>query len=284
MSESYINAVAIFDAIPEGELNTARKLREDIEIIATSLHNGPEVRYFRTESVSSLSDALTLILLEHKRVGLLPMLHIEAHGLAGEQGIAFPNRQYCTWETLKELITPLNIAMKLNLMVVLATCYGGSFASAIRVTDPAPVWGLIGPTREITAGQVQGDFGNFYRTFFLTASGSQAIDALNARAPKQSLYYHTSAEEFFLQVWRAYKRNCCSPKILSERARKMYRQAKASKDTKVPNIGELKRRLQREEPDSFARYRDIYFMYDIYPENQSRFAITYEKAEKYASC
>jgi len=63
----------------------------------------------------------------------------------------------------------------------------------------------------------------------------------------------------------------------------MYRQSKASKEQKVPSVGALKRLLKTEEPTLFAKYRDKYFMYDLCPDNQSRFAITYENAEEFAA-
>ena len=139
MSESRSNAVAILDAIPDGELNTARILRDEIEPILAFLDLEPRrvVKYFRIESLDSLTDALVSLRGEHGSNGLRPVLHIEGHGF-GEQGIASPNG-CCTWEQLKKLITPLNMATQLNLLVVLATCYGGSFASAITTTDRAPV-------------------------------------------------------------------------------------------------------------------------------------------------
>ena len=276
MSQSHSNAIAILDAIPDGELNTARRLREDIEVVAVSLNLQGMVKYFRIESVGAFEDALRSLVKEHQQNGLNPVLHIEGHGF-GEKGIALPNG-CCTWEKFKKLVTPLNIEMRLNLLVVFATCYGGSFASAITTTDRAPVWGLIGPKGTKTAGQLQQDFVAFYRILFETKSGSQAVNALSTG------YYRTSAEDFFLQVWREYKRSSfCSSKGLAERARRMYRQAKALKWQGVPNIGALKRLLRSAEPTLFAKYRDTYFMYDIYSENQSRFAITYERAEEFAA-
>jgi len=55
VSESHPNSIAIFDAIPDGELNTARQLREDVKVIASALNSNVAVKYFRTESISALS-------------------------------------------------------------------------------------------------------------------------------------------------------------------------------------------------------------------------------------
>ncbi len=146
MSENRFNSVAILDAIPEGELNTARRLREDLEVVAASLQVRLIIQYFRIETVAHLTDCIDSLLTSLGESGIMPMIHFEGHGYSDENRIASASGEPCTWEQLKELITPLNAAMGLNLLLVLAACYGGSFVRAIRTTDRAPVWGLIGPT------------------------------------------------------------------------------------------------------------------------------------------
>lgn len=282
MSENRFNTVAIIDAIPGGEWNTARRLREDIMDTSMSLDAGSMIRYYRTESLNDLAASIVALVTEYKKGEMVPAIHVEGHGLVGERGFALPNGDQCRWEVFRDYITPLNVAMQLNLMVVLATCFGGSFVRAIRTTDPAPVWGLIGPTREITAGQVHGDFGAFYRTLFKTGSGGQAIQVLNERAIK-GLYMRTTAEGFFLEVWKGYKRDYCSKDTMKTRVRRIYRQGKELKNGHHVSIGQLKRRLKKDESAHFSQYRDRYFMFDLYPSNRARFPITYKAAEEYAS-
>jgi hypothetical protein len=134
----------------------------------------------------------------------------------------------------------------------------------------------------VKAGQVQGDFGAFYRIFFETSTGSKAIEALCANAPRD-LYYRTTAEQFFYDVWKNYKQNECSEEKIAERARDMYRKAKAQRLSKSPSVGQLKRMIRSKEKDLFERYRDAYFMYDLYPANKSRFPVTYREAETFAA-
>lgn len=165
---------------------------------------------------------------------------------------------------------------------MLATCFGGSFARAINTVGRAPVLGLIGPTREVTIGEVEIDFPAFYRTFFQTRSLKEAIDALTSRAPS-NLYYRTTAERFFYEVWAGYKRNECSEGQIEKRARRMYRQAKSQNLPRTPSIGQLKRRLKSEEKGLFEKYRDTYFMYDIKASNRTRFPVTYKEAEAHVS-
>lgn len=280
VNKNCLNAVVILDAIPDGELNTAKRLKEDLEDLANFIVNGLRVRYARVETLDSLEAFLSDVLCEIHETNLLPLLHLEGHGLTNEDDFVLLDGKHCTWSELKELITPLNIATGLNLILVMATCYGGSFAKAILTIDRAPVWGLIGPKHSISAGQIQCDFGAFYRIFFETSSGSKAIDVLTANASR-GLYYMTSAEWFFYDVWKGYKKNLCSKKMIRKRAQDMYKKSKAMNLPKTPSIGQLKRMITKDEKSFFEKYRDKYFMYDLYSHNRSRFHVTYEEAEHY---
>jgi len=284
MSENRFNAVAILDAIPEGELNTARRLKEELEDIASFVADGLQVYYVRIETMESLENTISDVLRKNRESGFQPLLHLDGHGLVDETGFALAGGTSCNWSKLKDLITPLNVAMGLNLMVIMATCYGGSFARAIRTTDRAPVWGLIGPTQEVTAGQVEGSFRIFYRTFFESFSSSKALRALRESAPA-SIYFVTTADNFFYEVWRSYKKNECSRYMIKKRALRMYQEAKLKNLSELPSIGKFKKMLsdRSKEKELFERYRDTYFMCDLYPSNRNRFLVTYEKAEAYVT-
>jgi len=281
MTDSIFNGIVILDAIPEGELNTARRLKEDLLDISNYIASGLQVRYIRINTIDDLINGLSEINEEIKNNELKPWLHLEGHGLSDQNGFLFANNSICTWCQFKEIITPLNISLGLNLMLILATCFGGSFARAIRTIDRAPVLGIIGPTREVKVGDIEKSFPSFYRTFFNTLSLKEAIKALNADAP-DDLYYRTSASQFFYNVWASYKNIACTEKEINNRARRMYREAKSQNLPRTPSIGKLKRKLRSIENTSFDKYRDTYFMYDIVSSNRERFPVTYKEAELYA--
>jgi hypothetical protein len=281
MNDTVFNGIVILDGIPEGEFNTARRLREDLEDIACYLANGLKVRYLRVETIDSLESGISKVIHETRHNDLLPWLHLEGHGISNESGFALASGAQCGWTQLKEIITPLNVSINLNLMLILATCYGGSFSTAIRTSDRAPVLGLIGPTREITIGQVEIGFPTFYRTFFETLSFKKAIEALNIIAPP-NLYYGITAERFFYEVWASYKKNECSEEMITKRAKRMYRELKSKKLNKTPSIGHLKRKIHSMERNFFKKFRDTYFMYDLDHYNKTRFPVTYKKADALA--
>lgn len=283
MSDSRFNTIIILDAVPEGEPNTARRLREDLRDIARDSADGLQVKYNRLDNIEDLRKCIFSTLNEMKSNGLKPWIHLDGHGLKDQSGFVFANKKtFCSWRQLIEIITPINIESNLNLMVLLATCFGGSFASAIETIDRAPVLGLIGPRREVTPDEVQRAFTGFYHTFFNTLSLGKALDALDQET-SSGLYYRTSAEKFFYEVWSLYKTELCTEKALEERAKKLYRRLKKNNPSSHPSVGQIKRTLQSREPEVFDKFRNIYFMYDLDEENRNRFPVTYGQAEKNAN-
>lgn len=276
MSDNRFNTVVIIDSIPAGELNTARRLHEDLEVYKALPESTPGVVYEQVGSVQALEEFLAHLRAEVSRTNAYPLLHVEAHGSA--EGLQLADGSTMTWECLKGPLVSLNTVMRLNLMLVLASCFGGTFVQTLDISDRAPVWGLIGPTREVEAGQLEADFGSFYRTLYSTSSPQLAIEKLNASASSK-LYYRTTAKEFFYIVWSNYKNQHCSKTDLEIRARRMFKKAKREKLPRHPSVGGFKRLLSSKESKVFDIFRDQYFMCDLFPEHQERFGVTYDEAE-----
>lgn len=271
------NCIVIVDSIPDGELNTARQLREELRDWADTFEEPPGLVFSRVVTASDLQ----VVLVEFERLvrdeNMLPVVHVEAHGW--DNGLQLASGDLVSWTELKEWITPLNVAMRLGLLFVLAACKGATFTKAIRLSDPAPLWGISGPTQDVTAGRIEADFRAFYRALFDGCSTKDMLAALVHDAPENT-YYATSAEEFFFRAWKGYKETYCTDAQLAERAK---RAAEILTDMGKQAVSEQQYRqlMAEREPKLFERYRDTYFMVDLYPENKTRFPVTYEQAEQY---
>lgn len=283
MSMSQFNAIVILDAVPDGHINTAHSLKENLEDIECYYAEGLQVRYFRINTYDDLKSGLTKTLDEINNNGLKPWIHLDGHGLSDQSGFAFAGGTSCSWVQLKEIVTPINIALGLNLVLILATCFGGYFTRAIDITDRAPVLGLIGPPREIKTGEVERAFPAFYKTYFETRSLTTALKVLDAGASTDP-YLRTTAEQFFYLTWADYKKNHCTEEQIEKRAWKMYLKAIKLKLSHLTSIVQLKRDLINPgfESKTLEKFRDHYFMYDIDGANRKRFPVTYKDAEAYA--
>lgn len=240
-----------------------------------SFSRTPEIQYYRLESPADFVAVIRQLTRGVEAGGDYPLLHFEGHG--GELGLEMANGAGVTWNEIKNELIPLNEAMGLNLMLVLAACHGATFIRAMSTIERAPVWGVIGPTSSVEAGEIQSAFGAFYAAMFRGEGTSAAIKALNENGGVK--YYRTSAERFFYEVWCRYQKEECSSSKLEERARSIRKKFKEDRRiTKVPSIGHLKRKLKSSESELFEKYRDTYFMFDRYPENGTRFKVTYSEA------
>jgi hypothetical protein len=200
---------------------------------------------------------------------------IECHG--DEAGFQLADSSIVDWAELKQPLTDLNIATGLNLIIVVAACTGGAIAKVVDITDRAPFWGLIGPTKPLSARALQQAYIPFYQTLFITKSPSEAVSALEA-ASEDPVFWRTTARCLFEAAWRMYRQQYCTPEQIESRAARMLKTA-LSGGSRVTGLQAMKQALIDHEPESFRQYRTTFFMSDIFPEHQQRFDVPYQKWE-----
>lgn len=272
MDANRFNQILVIDSIPSGELNTAKRLVEDIETYASAFSPSPAVQYVRVESWDELIEQISKCQKDAEERDIVPMLHIECHG--DEDGFQLANGSLADWEELKLPITELNVATRLNLMIAVAACTGGALAKALRMSDRAPFWGLIGPTRTVTASALEKAYRALYLTLLETKSPPKAVAAMDA-ATEPGLFWRTTAQGLFEKGWASYKKDQCSAEAFEVRAKRMQERYKQLSDKPPPTVEELKVLLVTHEPKAFERFCATFFMYDLFPEHRTRFPIQY---------
>jgi hypothetical protein len=266
------NQILFLDSLPVGESNMAKRQFEDIETYAKAYEPSPSVKYVRIESGSALVECLSEARSRAATEGVLPMLHIECHG--SEDGFELADGSFADWAELKQPITDLNIATRLNLMIAVAACTGGALIKAARMSDRAPFWGLIGPTSPLCGGDLEKAFRALYLTLLSTKSPAKAIEAMN-ESSNPGLFLRTTSQGLFEKGWSGYKKEHCTPEALEIRAKRMQARADQLAIKPLPTIEELKGRLVNHEPTAFERFRRAFFMCDLYPEHSNRFPLQY---------
>ena len=127
------NQILFLDSLPVSEFNMAKRLFEDIETYANAYKPSPSVKYVRVESGNALVECLSEARRRAATEGALPMLHIECHG--NEDGFELADGSFADWAELKQPITDLNVATRLNLVIAVAACTGGALIKAVRMSD-----------------------------------------------------------------------------------------------------------------------------------------------------
>lgn len=272
MDSNRFNQILVVDSIPTGEYNTAKRLFEDLQTYAVAYSPSPAVHYRRVESAAEFIQCILTCRKDAEEQDIVPMLHIECHG--DEDGFQFADGSLADWNELKLPITELNIATGLNLMIAVAACTGGALAKVIRLGDRAPFWGLIGPTQTLNAEELEKAYAALYLTLLSTKSPAKAVEAMDI-ATRPGLFWRTTSQGLFEKGWALYKKEHCTTEALELRSSRMRERLKQDGVSLLPSTEELKSRLVSHEPIAFERYRQTFFMCDLFPEHSSRFPIEY---------
>lgn len=106
----------------------------------------------------------------------IPIVHLEAHGEKpqAEQvsaGFVGPDgnggSEFLGWERLGDVLRPLNIAARFNLLVVGAACYGEGLMLGVRGGEPMPFVAVVGYTDTVSSLSLRHSFVELYRGLLL---------------------------------------------------------------------------------------------------------------------
>jgi hypothetical protein len=266
------NQILVLDSIPKGEYNTAKRLFEDLKTHAAAYAPSPAIQYQRVESGDELLGSISSSKKLAKNNDVIPMLHIECHG--DEDGFQLADGSLLDWDELKPVITELNLATGLNLMIAVAACTGGALAKTMRMGDRAPFWGLVGPTKSLSARELEVAYRPLYLTLLRTKSPAEAVEAMNA-ATQPDLFWRTTAQGLFEKVWASYKNEYCNPAALQMRAERMRKRFEKSSTSPPPPVEVFRNLLVSREPAAYERYWKTFFMCDDFPQHDTRFPLNY---------
>jgi hypothetical protein len=277
------NKIYVIDSLLDTELQTGADLFNHNIRWATEQIEGLDSDYERMETKNELIEFLKGVRADvlYSKIG--PIIHVEAHG--DENGLRLRSREELKWEELIEHLCAINHGCGNNLLLTLAVCKGAHLTKIIKqtITGRAPFWALIGPAKEVTAGQVAKAFSEFYTEFLASFDGSEALKKLNNSfpqdAPKYSFVY---CETLFREAFKGYLDTYCSGKTKKSRLEGLLTEIRKTKAGRLLPIGilrrDLKQRLRKEnQRPHFERFKRRFFMIDDFPQNSQRFRVEFEE-------
>ena len=179
------NATIILDCLTSSDLQTARRLYEDV------MHLDGGINYQKIDSVDTLRKVLSRIKVDCSK-GMLPIIHIEAHGDSNKGIQVGDKKDVFSWKELVDSLREINILTKNNTVVILAACEGLYAILQIRIFQPTPFAFLIGSQDKISAGDLDKHMVKFYSTLVKTGSAAVAMKEI----PDRMQLFHS--EQFFL--------------------------------------------------------------------------------------
>jgi hypothetical protein len=107
---------------------------------------------------------------------LPPILHISAHG--SSEGIQLTSGEVVNWNKLKELIMPINKALKGNLILCMSSCEGSNACRMAMSEDDIPFLGIVGHSGKPTWSDTAIGFATFYHLLSKGYYVREAVEAM----------------------------------------------------------------------------------------------------------
>lgn len=277
----YFDTVHIIEALRPDDCRTGRLLFEDLEPLAITARPVVTARFWSVQTREEFLEQLRSIAHDSRTHGHFPLLHIEAHG--SREGIQVSSGELLTWLEFKDELTAINEISRLNLLVILAACEGAHLLSIIQPTDRAPVRALIGPTRTVTGDEIERASLAFYRTLFRVKDGVAAWRAMNDVVAPPPLTFSVFPADYVLRyvMYHYLKMQCTDEALASRQRTKELELERAGMPQETIVRGrERFRQYQRDHRSRFAEIRNHFLFCDLYPENDTRFPVTFEDCLK----
>ncbi len=206
-----------------------------------------------------------------------PIVHIEMHG-EEENGLELRLGGFIPWQRVIEDLTRINIRSENNLIVTMAVCYSTMNAYAISmVKSPAPYLFSVTTSKRVLGEDSYQLFTVFFKELIETKELYAALKKVEQDNPELAKQFDILAVPFlFENSFRAYVESYRDAEVIK---RGYYRS--------LPDVQDHE--LTKEEFDQYRdafvqryaslaneyyrRYRDIFFMFDRYPQNRKRFPL-----------
>lgn len=188
------------------------------------------------------------------------------------------------WQALSPTLTAINIASRMNLVVVAAMCHGIHMADILRPTDASPAFGMVAPRSSVDDVDVLDAMRLFYHQL-LNRSGEIDLALTAVRSKGRGDFEFLSAELWMCQVFQ----ESIKPdpnETHDERVARLLDDALAGTIPIVTESMQQRAKISEElsaEEAWFDFLRTRFLMLDQFPENAERFRFTYEDCLKVAS-
>ena len=258
--------VYILESLPTGEMHTGRQLANKLEKL---LGLAGAVRYSEVRSSQELKAKMVEIADDLMNTGEIPLVHLECHGRLAGDGIVLSSGEFLRWADLREPLSRINVGCGLHLLLVLGVCSGARILELVDATERAPIWGCVGPSKIVLAGEIQDGFAPFYATLFATSDLARALEEGRKRGLAVDAF---PVERLFIKAYQIYLRDYFEPRTLWKRANAIGRAVNAP-------MNWIRRTLRRTREPFFERDRQHFFMTDLFPANSDRFQVSFADVE-----
>lgn len=271
------DSVIIIESLKLNERHTGRELYD--QVLRPYVQTNPQltVSYNRAATRREFFAYLEAARDQFFKVGRTAVLHLEAHGDKG--GIRLADDEVVEWGEFREVLTDMNAACGVNLLLMMAMCKGWYISQLLWPLQRSPVWGLIGPMEDVYNHHLFDAMCTFYTGLLSHGDGPRALKEMNSRVPEERWHYHLqTAELLFCKVMRRYVDEHCTPEQLTQRENELVAEIVRRRDFDIRAAFEARdmaRQLLVDHERAYDFYRETFLMFDLFPENRQRMRLSY---------
>jgi len=211
---------------------------------------------------------------ESLRSGMIPVLHIEAHGdklgLGGPEGK--DHSGFITWDDLTLPLQRLNMATRCNLMIFVAACTGFAAINTFTGGPHAPAVFLAGPDGRLTGSSLLAGTKELYRGLM---GGTPGVSAILEDASREMEPVTFEPEPFAVLAFESLAESLVVFARQEELRRRTERVRWHMQSTGVKEHKD--RTLRSVCADELQRRWDELFFIDRWSENRERFGVDMAK-------
>ncbi len=280
---SIFSANKIYFLVSDKNINKIREsfLTLSYRCISKKLEN----EFIEINSKKDFSNTVSIIERECKENNILPYIHIECHGKI--QGLVLNSGGLINWNELSNYLTRINIVCKNNLFISLASCYGGFLSISLleKMTagkkPRAPFYGILGPKDVISYQEIDVGFENYFEVIIGNTDFNLGVNEINKSLEKSRGYSYQTCESVYFQIANEILNYVNETKYKNELTFNSHVLDIGSKYFYKTGIIPIKSDYEYlskilAKKDFYIEYmnllRSYFFMIDLYPENDKRFA------------
>lgn len=223
--------IHIIQSLRDSDLKTGKHLYEDMKSWLMFSDSTIKLAFHSVKNKLELLSVFSVIENEIQKNGLIPLLHIDAHG--SENGIVLSSPcdfyECINWRNLKKYFEKINILAKNNLVVILALCFGINILKIIQIFDRSPIYASIAPNIDVTNLEVEEGYQAFYQEAFRSLNVNNAMKALNSKLKDPRKHFHwLSTEDLFISACKNYIKKHNTAKARLQRAENIVTRFNAS--------------------------------------------------------
>lgn len=266
------NRIYVIESLPSGDEKTGTKLHNDLLQWLPYRFDGFQSILMEPKNKLEWTQVMAKILADTQKGGR-PIVHLEIHGSADKDGLVLASGELVSWEEMKNVLTEINIASRMNLFVTLAVCHGAYLLTQYHLNERAFCYGILGSFDALKVSDLKIRFNEFYEELFTSFDVVKAYQRLlNANPGVNDDYECISALEMFYKVYRNYiLYEVEDPERVKERALEA-----ASEGGVVLNTQEEREAFQRDFARLLHQKKNEYYvvhstkflMTDLFPEKK----------------